>query len=168
MRVRLFVALLAVASLTGFAPVPKPRPAKGPDPKEIAKSMQGTWQVVGTERAGIKARLTSSPTRHIQITDNKWQNVYPNDAGGPGGLRVTSLSYNIILDTSKSPVTIDLQRPANNTVYMSGVVTVEGDTMKFCYILGSRLASGEGASRPMSFDPIPPGATLMTLKRVKP
>jgi len=170
MSVRFFVAFIALAILTGFAPVPKPRPPKGPDPKEMAKNMQGTWQVVGTERAGFKGKVASSLTRQVQITGTSWQYIYNNDGpGGPRLLRTTTSSYTITLDTSKAPVTMDLKRATSDSVYLSGIVTVEGDTMKFCYVLGSRINAGEGVvSRPQAFDPLPEGAILMTLKRVKP
>src|SRR5215217_840666 len=130
MSVRLFVALLARVSLTGFAPAPKPRPPKGPDPKEVAKNMQGTWQLVGSDRAGFKGKVAIRSTRQVRIDGNTWQYVYNTDALGGAQIRPTT-SYNIILDTSKSPVTMDLKRSTTNSVYISGIVTVEGDTMKF-------------------------------------
>jgi uncharacterized protein (TIGR03067 family) len=170
MSIRLFAAIVVVATLTGFAPAPKQRPPKGPDPKEMLKNIQGTWQIIGTARvqAGGKGRVTTS-TVQIIIDGTTWQYGYAGRDDVRGGvraaIRTTGTSYVISVDTSNTPVKMDLRRPGAPSPYMRGILTLEGDTLKWCYVFG---ADTDGAVRPEQFDPIPSGAILMTLKRVKP
>jgi len=161
MLVRLLLATIALIGMTAFAPVPLPKPPKVTQ-KTLLESMQGDWQMVSTERNLRGGRFTSRSTTRIRIEDNRWSYVYPNGTE----FRV-STTYNIVLDLHQKLATMDLKRAlpgGGETVYMSGIVVVEGDTLKFCYSLainpyGTRM-------RPTTLDPLPENAILMTLKRI--
>src|SRR5262249_6632873 len=166
---RLLAALAVMILGTGFAPAPPPRPYR--QPKDLLKALQGTWELVSTERAGGGAVAKKGPGMHVRIEGKSWSfvtNLALKNAAG----RASGPSYEVKLDPSKSPAHMDLIRsmpanaapttPARPTV--SGIVKVEGDTVKFCYAPGLR---GD-ATRPSSFDKMAAGQMLMTLKRVKP
>jgi uncharacterized protein (TIGR03067 family) len=170
MRPRLLAALAVMILGTGFAPAPPPRPYR--QPRDLLKALQGTWQLVSTERADGKGTAPrKGPMMHVRIEGKSWSFV--NNPPGPGGpARASGISYELKLDASKSPAHMDLIRslPVNQPTTtppprptVSGIVKVEGDTVKFCYAPGLR---GDGA-RPASFDKMAAGQMLMTLKRVK-
>jgi len=160
MLVRLLLATIALIGMTAFAPVPLPKP---PKVKPLLESMQGEWEMVSTEQNLRGRRLTSRSSNRIRIEDNRWSYVFPNG----GDFRV-STTYNLTLDLNQKPVAMDLKRPnprgGSDTVYMSGIVVVEGDSLKFCYSFafnpdGTRM-------RPTTMDPLPENAVMMTLKRI--
>jgi uncharacterized protein (TIGR03067 family) len=169
MRPRLLTALAVMILGTGFAPAPPPRPYR--QPRDLLKALQGTWELVSTERADGKGTAArKGPGMHVRIEGKSWSFV-SNPAGPGGAVRASGISYELKLDPSKSPAHMDLVRalPANAVAAasprptVSGIVKVEGDTVKFCYAPGLR---GDGA-RPVSFDKMAAGQMLMTLKRVK-
>jgi uncharacterized protein (TIGR03067 family) len=158
---RLLVGLAAVVALTGFAPVPRPKPDRKMDVKELARKLQGTWEVVSLERSvGAGRRTTGRSSMRFRFEGEKWSYAYPNNvriAGTPPGGEIK-------FDTSKSPPAMDLiritqpgQPLGRNT--MRGIVKVEGDTVKFCYSLASE------PDRPTSFDKLGANQVLMTLRR---
>jgi len=163
MLARLSIGLVALVALTAFAPVPPPRLKKA-DPRHMLLKMKGTWRTVSTERM-LSGRLTRSATkastRNVRIEGNTWSFVYPNP---PAGLVRAATTYQINLDTTKSPVWFDLTREGLATVYMRGVLTLEGGTLKLCYVLGSR---GDMTGRPASASVPGEGEILMTLERIK-
>lgn len=148
---RLVVAGVALVALTAFAPAPLPKekPKKGPT------HLQGTWVLEGLTRDGVPA-LTKAKTpasTKIRIEGNKWTFVRTS---------TSTIGYVIKLDPSKNPCWMDLYREGNeSSVYMRGIVTVEGDRLKFCYLPKA------AEERPTSFDTKNTRAILMTLKREK-
>lgn len=160
MRPHLVVAVLALGGLTGFAPAPLPRPDRPGDPNRLLERMQGSWQIVSAVRGGLKSRLSSSRLTRIRIEGRTWtvQSLVSHRRNGTG------IAYNIQLDTSKQPATMDLIRQRDQVSWMRGVLTLEGDTLKWCYVIGSQASR---SARPTRFDPVPDGTILMTLQRVK-
>jgi len=156
---RLAIGLVALISLTAFAPAPLPRPPKKPAQAPLLQQLQGTWQMVGTERLlNGGRRITSKTTAKIRIEKNRWSYVYDN-----GGKERVGVTYNISLDPSRTPAWFDLSREGNPQPQMKGVIGLDGDTLRFCYVLGSRSDLG----RPFNTN-LGEGQILMTLRRLRP
>lgn len=171
---RLLVGLAVLVAATGFAPVPKPKPARTVDGKDLLKSLQGTWEMVSLERNVGGIRTTSRSTSRVRIQGNTWSYLLPNNVrlANPGALTV-STTYELKFDPTKSPVIMEMHRPLNAlgaqagvairpaTPMMRGIVKVENDQLKFCYILSSTADS----ERPTSFETLGNNHILITLKR---
>src|SRR5262245_60584753 len=94
MRPRLLTALAVMILGTGFAPAPPPRPYR--QPKDLLKALQGTWELVSTERAGAGTTARKGPGMYVQIEGKSWSfvtNVALKNAAG----RVSGLSYEVKL-----------------------------------------------------------------------
>lgn len=159
MRPHLVLAVLALGGLTGFAPAPLPRPHRPGDPQRLLEQMQGSWQIVSAVRGGLKSKLSSSRLTRIRIEGHTWTVLSQLSARRNG----TGITYTIQLDTTKQPATMDLIRQRDQVPWMRGVLTLEGDTLKWCYVIGSQASR---SARPNRFDPVPDGTILMTLQRV--
>lgn len=162
MNMRIRIVFLILPALVGFAPAPPPRPPRPNDPKQFIERLQGTWQITSAFRGtGTGMRLTASATTRIHISGNTWIVQTP---GRQDDAR-RSIRYTIALDLSRTPAEMTLFRETTQTPWMKGVVTLDGDTLKWCYVIGRQV---DTTARPARFDPIPDGAILMTLKRDKP
>src|SRR5262249_23247615 len=137
MLVRFLIGLIALIGLTAFAPAPMPKPAKKPAVPPLMQQLNGNWRVVSTERTLKSRKLLSrvaNTSQRIRIDGKTWSYVYAN----PDGTERTSTSYQTVFDLAKSPAWLDLKREQIGTVYLKGVISVQGDTAKFCYVLGTR------------------------------
>lgn len=166
MLFRLLTAILAIAGLTAFAPAPQYKAPKVV-PQTLMQRLQGDWEMVNTERTLNGRKVLTKSTSRIRIEGNTWSYLYNN-----GTTWYTSTSYTIGLDENHKPTHMDLKRAFNGgeRVQMAGIVSVEGDTLKFCYSLGG-IINADGtrtAPRPNAMNPLPDNAYLMTYKRITP
>lgn len=158
---RMMIVFLFLPALVGFAPAPPPRPPRPDDPKRLLERLQGTWQITSAVRGGAAQRLSARATTRIHIRGTTWAVQAP----GSQDDATRRILYTIALDPSRTPVEMTLFRDQTQTAWMKGIISLEGDTLKWCYLIG-RVA--DTAQRPTRFDPIPDGAILMTLQRDKP
>ena len=106
---RLIVGLAVVVAATGFAPVPRPKPERQLDLKALAKKLQGTWDIVSTERSNTKSTLRqlSRSSVKYRFDGGRWSYVYPNAIRISGN----ALGGELKLGTSKEGlVSMDLIR----------------------------------------------------------
>jgi len=175
MPMRLGVALWAIVLLTGFAPAPLPRAPRSTDAAELLKKLQGTWEVVVHQD---DLPLPGNSRRLIHIEGESWR--FQTVRGNALQPNRSALSYRIHLDTTSKPVRIDLQRQpriarrgnlveqearVSATPIYQGVIELQGDTLRWCYVMAG---GNREVVRPTSLDSPPPGAVLMTLRRVQP
>lgn len=180
MSLRLLLSCLAIlgfAPLLTSAPVPKYRAPKTPDPSEQLKKLQGTWEMSyaqDEQRAAAAARLgvvrggaaAFRSTTQIRIEGTRWSYV----RNLRGETRVSTV-YNMKIDPTKKPIWLDLLRDGTNVPTMTGILSIEGDTIKFCYVSGSvRIVNGQPVrqqARPTTFVSDDNGnQMLMILRRV--
>lgn len=146
---RYLIAGVALVALTAFAPAPLPKekPKKGPE------HIQGTWVVeeLASRTMRGQPKTKGLPDMKIRIEGNKWTFVR---------LTGSQQTYAIQFDPSKDPCWIDLRSEGNEgSVHLRGIVAVEGDRLKFCYMPKT------SEERPRSFELKKTTAILMTLKR---
>jgi uncharacterized protein (TIGR03067 family) len=175
------LALLVLGGSTAFAPAPFPRHGKSSIKGDLA-SLQGVWTVTRS-RPGISDDLPV-PTLKVKIEGSKW--TFLRD--GPQG-RVSSITYEITLDTKHNPPHIDITRTLRGgsppVTSMRGILRVVGNKVQILYVTGSVAARNDfpggragglragGTSRrattarPKSFDSPPSRAFLLTLTRGK-
>src|SRR5262245_3010612 len=97
---RIAVALLAVVTLTAFAPAPFPKVRRNSDTTTLL-TCQGTWRVEHLQVVGNQGQLTKTEwgVSHVRITEDRWS-LLNNDS-------VVADVYRITIDPSKSPAHID-------------------------------------------------------------
>jgi uncharacterized protein (TIGR03067 family) len=162
------LVLFACVTLSSSAPVPKYRAPKTPDVTEQLKKLQGTWDLVYNEEALQPARAVAArgaavvrSTTRVKIEGTRWSYV----RNLRGEERVTT-SYNMKIDPTKSPIWLDLVRDGMPTPLLTGILSIEGDTVRFCYRSGA-TATRLGQGRPTTFNIDERGTqTVMTLRRV--
>jgi uncharacterized protein (TIGR03067 family) len=152
MRGRLLLALLALVGATAFAPAPPPRERRAG--KIDLKAITGQWVLVAQQVAGRPVREPSY-RMEVEIKDGSYT-YYVGPRGAPGTVTNTSV---IILDATKTPCVLDMDRPAGGRS-STGVCALENDTLRICFT--------RGTARPASIEPTKPGEELVVLKRMKP
>jgi uncharacterized protein (TIGR03067 family) len=122
---------------------------KKSDPKKVAATIKGKWEVVsamfnGDESVGLKGRV-------LEFGDKEFT-AYEGDKKGR--------TIGFTLDAAANPKQIDLSR-GNDGAKALGIYSIEKDELKLCY--------GEpGAERPKKFEsPAGDKVFLLVLKRVK-
>lgn len=157
----LLAALVAAIALPAgaYPPVPKAKDKK-PDAKEIAKAIQGTWEVTKIERAGA-AMPKINYTMTVKIDGTSMTQIAHLQ-----GRELKLADATFSLDARKSPPTFEVKQPATAAgrpeyVRMKGVLKVEGDVMTWVYVTakGEMPTKIEGELGELQF--------RYTLKRVK-
>ena len=127
MTARLLLSIAFLVVVTTFAVAFNPAPVFREPPKPSAsatlEAMQGTWsRTLNTKAKGKRAMRT-------RIKDKTWTNLSPARQGAdrPG------LDYEIHLDTTRTPVSLDLVRRPPSPLTMKGIIKVEGGRLIFCY-----------------------------------
>jgi uncharacterized protein (TIGR03067 family) len=165
---RLLITLAVLVAVTGFAPVPKYKPPRKMDQATLTKYMQGTWEMVTLEQKVNGIKTQSRSTTRVRIEGDTWSYVNHN----VGAAVVSSITYAIKLDASKTPATMDLVRnlPVNVRAGrmllrsgMQGIVKIEGELLKFQYQNG---IIGQMVDSPTTFDKMSDNHILMTLKKI--
>jgi uncharacterized protein (TIGR03067 family) len=148
--VRLLIAVLALASLTGFAPAPFARPRRDRDTLNL-HTLQGQWKVVSMKQtlAGGGFNTLNWHITHIGIDKDVWT------FQGQG--RKPNATYYLTLDTSRKPGTIDWHNKQGGPPHMVGLIRRSGELVEILYLATT--------VRPGSFEAPPPGYYLLTLKR---
>jgi uncharacterized protein (TIGR03067 family) len=166
--------LAACATLSPSAPAPKYRAPKTTDAAEVLKKLQGTWEmtynyneqpVAGARLAAVRAVNVARSTTQVRIQGSRWS--YVRNLRGEERI---GASYNVKLDPSKKPMWLDLVRDGTAEPTMVGIVSIEGDTVQFCYGSGVRQPDGRiSRQRPTAFASDENGyQMMMTLRRVAP
>ena len=160
MHARLLLSIPLLVVLTAFAMAFNPAPVYKEPPKPVAQAivtaMQGTWSLsLGSQGKG-KSR------RRVVIRDKTW--TMPTSMAK--GRERDGIDYEILLDTRRSPTTLDLKRNLTSQVTMKGIVKVEGDSIIFCY---TNTVSEEERPKAFTDTRTPTGrrVILMTLTRVE-
>src|SRR4051794_2547826 len=108
----LLALLTAIAS--AFAPVPvykePPKPAAG----SIVAAMQGTW----AEPLLVEAK--GKYAGRVRIEGKTWTTVFATPKG-PN----REMPYELLLDTSRDPVALDVRRNPSTRTYLKGIVKME-------------------------------------------
>ncbi len=168
---RLLLALIVLGGSTAFAPAPFPRPGKTSVKGDLA-SLQGVWTVTRS-RPGLKGGY-SVATQKVKIDGTKWTFLRDGASG-----RVSSLHYEITVDTKHNPPHIDITRTLRSgtisAASMRGIFRVKGNKVEILYVTGVTrvLDTGLGgeqvirtlSTRPKGFDSPPSRAILLTLTR---
>jgi uncharacterized protein (TIGR03067 family) len=156
MKSRLVVALVVLVALTAFAPAPFPRTKRGEDADFNLAQFQGLWRAEKFETAWQGGRLSGHgwDSTQVRIENDRWTYL---DNGRFGS------AYQIRLDTSKSPVTIDFINVGSKTdeSCMLGIIRRVHGKVEILFYLPGR---GE---RPKTFDNPPPDWWILTLRRDK-
>src|SRR5262245_2943370 len=154
MRVRLIVALIALAGLTAFAPAPLSRPPRRGDPNLITvNNFQGDWRAVSFDYVGQNDRLSPIGLwfQGVRVKGDNW--IYLVDGR-------ESTSYRITIDNGR-PAAIDYYEIDGNKARapgMIGLVRREGSRVTILYY-------GSGQPRPRGFTNMPVGWWLLVLER---
>jgi uncharacterized protein (TIGR03067 family) len=150
---RMFVALVALAGLTAFAPAPRPRARPGPvriDLKQLEGRWVLLWKEVGQD-GGPPVRDTDQ--LEAEISAGRYT---PIRRGAMGRGAVTT---QIALGSERSPCWFDLMY-AGGSCGSKGVCSLEGDTLKICYVIGD-------GQRPKSLTPSRRVEKLLVFQRKK-
>ncbi len=168
-----FLIIFLIAAVALAAPVPKYKPPKETEAAQLLKTLQGTWDMqtmsasllnnLKLQQLQGRAVILANSTQRIRIDGDQWSYVR-----NVNGTEQVATTYKMKLDTSKKPVWLDLVRENSDTPYLQGIITIEGDTVKFCYITTASVR--QGATRPDSFEITDPNSrhVLMTLTRSNP
>lgn len=164
MRIHLLIALVALVGTTAFAPAPflKTRRHRERGTMDLLPQLQGTWSITSKVRTGPNGRQTNySTSQQIQFEKDTFQYTYKNIKA-----KITPVPYKFTLDPGGPPARFRIQRTSTTPAYdyMTGIITVEGDTAKMMYRLGSTGLPAKD-KMPTGFDVVPEGWYLMTLKR---
>jgi uncharacterized protein (TIGR03067 family) len=158
-RWALLLALAVPLAAAAFPPLPKPKENKAAA-KDLAKAVQGKWQVTNIERGGalgkgVKLAYEMTVTidgeklaRTLKLKDRE--------------LKAAAATF--VLDATKSPAWFEVKTEVGKVsrLTMKGVVKVDGDKMIWTYTTGN----GE---RPKKIDgDLGEREYRYTLKRVKP
>jgi uncharacterized protein (TIGR03067 family) len=158
----LALALLFTCAVLA-APLPKPKPKK--KSSTGLEAMQGLWEVKSRVRAKGGAMAVTTTQKYVKIEGNTWT-FLRSDATTAGTRCLMQLNPNQL---TAGPAPLDLELALNaagavrpvglSSVYYSGLVEVQGDTIRFCYTLRKE--------RPLTMTPQQTGEYLITLERVK-
>ncbi|NBO92865.1 MAG: hypothetical protein EBV06_11240 [Planctomycetia bacterium] len=161
LRLLTLIALLVGSVLA--APLPFPKPVKNKPASALPDAMQGLWEVkTRTGPNGLNFAI-SITQKYVKIDRTTWTFLRADKT-------TTGMQCSLTINPNQKPAHLDLGFPmaigvgAINGInaagpYMTGIVEVQGDTMKFCYALRT--------DRPNDFKPANPREYLYTLERVK-
>lgn len=141
--------MLTVAILAMFAALPDPTEKWPEDARKELKALQGKWRaeklvVAGVEQVSAEEKVFEIKGRFI-VTD------------GEVGAEF------VALDPQTTPRCVDFKEYNTDRAdpIMEGVYKLDGDTLTFC------IYTGEGKSRPTSFDEKGENTVVLVWKRVK-
>lgn len=153
-------ALLAVLTLTAFAPAPLPRAKRerrGGEAISI-ETFQGHWRVTSMERTSRTGKHTPHNWQitHIRVRDDRWTFMANT---------TENTSYRLKIDGSKKPGLLDYywdnanaNRPNNQQPAMVGIIRRAGNRVEILYLPGTH-------QKPTAFDPPPEGWWLLKLQK---
>ena len=151
---RILLTLLAGVTTAGVGSAFAPAPVYREPPKPtLEQAMQGTW--------GRSANTKGKGNREMRLRiEGKTWTMNPS---APGGAGRKGLAYEILLDSSRGPASLDLKHPTR-PVGMKGIVKVEGDRLIFCYV-----RTESGGDRPKAFDDTrtPAGLRVSTMTFIR-
>jgi uncharacterized protein (TIGR03067 family) len=130
------------------------------EPKKDKKDldlMQGTWQVVASESAGMKAPKENLEQAKLRLTLKGNKFVYKSGDK-------TLLEGTFEIDPTKKPKLLDAKgtSPMGKVTATTGIYELNGDTMRVCFVV-------QGEKRPTVFVSKPGSkVTIIEYKRVKP
>jgi uncharacterized protein (TIGR03067 family) len=162
MKFRLLTLAALLVGTALAAPLPFPKAEKKRAPLPLPQALQGLWEVKGrTGPNGVNFGI-SVTQKYVKIEGTTWSYLRADKTSSTTQCEMT-------LDASQKPAHLDLGYPmalagglagrlAIAGPYMTGIVEVDGDTMKYCYALRS--------DRPTTFTPTNPREYLLTLERV--
>jgi uncharacterized protein (TIGR03067 family) len=155
---RVVLSLLALLSLTAFAPAPFPRARRGGGEVSLA-SLQGNWQVVSVNLVlaeGRRGRF-KLPWYDVIITGNKW--TYCDDPEGK--LPNYGDTLPIVVNNKRRPATFDFQyEKGNEGTFGPGIIRQKGDVVEIVFAVGEDV-------RPISFEKRSTDCYVITLKRLR-
>ena len=154
-RLLLSIPLLIVLATfaAAFAPAPVFKEPAKPSLPAIAKAMQGTWSVA------LNSKGKSNRLMRVRIQDKTWTNF--SLSKGPAR---PAIAYEILLETNRTPVALDLKPNTTSRVTMKGIVKIEENRLIFCYV-----SSDSEEERPKAFTDTqtPTGRRVMTMTLTK-
>jgi uncharacterized protein (TIGR03067 family) len=165
MTFRLLTLTALLVGTAVAAPLPFPKAVKK-RALPLPDALQGLWEVKSRTGPGGVRFAVSTVQKYVKIEGTTWTYLR-DDKVTPG------TKCEMTLDPNHKPAHLDLGYPTTARVaaagalaarlvlegpYMSGIVELDGDTMKYCYALRS--------DRPTSFTPTNPREYLITLERV--
>lgn len=160
MILRILLALTTIGGLMAFAPAPPPRASRSPRPLDL-KRLEGRWVLIRLERGQESGPPVVTPlSLEAEIRDGRY--TYFRDNAGVPPVQAAAATSQIALDASRSPCWFDLL-PGLAGSGTKGVCALEGDTLRICYVVGTR-----NRERPTSLTPSRAGETLMVFQRKKP
>lgn len=141
---RTALALLAVSTLTAFAPAPLPRRKAAPGDEMSLSYFQGYWEFTRfDETASVKG---------VRIDGNRW--TYVNRDGSDNA------RYTIVVGRGRGPVAIDWHDGKGRPPYFLGLIQRDGGTIHIIYSVGARPQD-----RPATIAGAPKGWLVMKLRR---
>jgi uncharacterized protein (TIGR03067 family) len=152
---RVVLSLLAVLTLTAFAPAPFPKAQRGARQDEITiKTLQGTWRAASMKRTRRDGNHTPSEwsTTHIHVENDKWAFM---QNGNP------TASYTITITNGRKPAALDFYYGAptpNERAPGEGIIRRRGDVVEILY-------SFAAPRRAVSFEQPPDNQCLLTLQK---
>ena len=153
---RIGFALFALLGLTAFAPAPFPRAEKPSQKDEVSlKIFQGLWRVTNMQisRAGGRLDPDKALFTHVRVEQDAWTFMVNTV---PGNRLLISI------DATKKPARLNFYRGAAGQpqeLFGVAIIRRRGDEVQVAYCW-----NGED-NRPASFDPLPAGLWLVTLRR---
>src|SRR5262245_50589079 len=137
MRVRLIVALIALAALTAFAPAPLPKTSRRTDPNLLTvANFQGDWTAVSFDYVGAGDQLSPIGLwfQGVRIRGDHW--IYLVNGS-------ESSTYRITIDNNTRPAAIDYYEVQGKPEKpgMFGIVKRQGSRVTILYY-------GYGPARP--------------------
>jgi RNA polymerase sigma factor (sigma-70 family) len=162
------VVVVVVVCLLWYRPwgagarnTPARAPTVAPTVEAEREKLQGTWQMVSMEQAGLRAQANQNPAdMGFRFTGGQWAMLVQGNQG-----KWTPLMP-FTLDPSQEPKAIDLTVvPGPNKQTFLGIYQVDGDSLTLCL---SFVPAENGGKRPTVFHTRPsdpPGVNLFVLRR---
>jgi len=146
----LSAVLLAVLSLTAFAPAPLPRRTAPIKDAVDHKSLIGTWRATKLGQTGSTEERdpASNGVAQVTITETQW--VFNRNQNN-------TATYDLRIEHLKRPAEIDFMHAGQKDPYGRGVIKREGNTLRIIYT-GS-------TTRPTGFENQSSGFWDLTLVR---
>lgn len=155
MKTRSLLALVALACLTAFAPAPFPRPERRKASDEVGlETVQGMWRVASMKRSRSNGRHEDYDWHitQVRVQQSRWEFLQKGS---------TNASYDIAIDNTQKPATIDFFSGGARRGQASGygIIRRRGAAIEILYV----FATGQGRAR--SFEAPPDNQWVLTLER---